>query len=600
MKKSLSCYQYLLNLLVEYAEKLINYKNDLSARDGYVGDSIVFISLVRQIIISLLAVLLSANYIVAPISIRAQSADDKGEDRLKAINQVTSYSLQMLSREQGRNNSEKALPLEDQIGQRIEPTTKCNNQGNNFDCYLMMDPAELKNIEEGLEALGEVLGISGRGAVIPESTMAEGEGTEASSVGTREGDIASNVNFCALSISSPSSTSAILNTGFETAQEKIAKITTQIEQAKQASKEKQGGENSWLWDRIATKLEQARDSWNKVHELVEQGNKERVSLWRKAAEESEASGEKMKEAIISYISGDESTAKQIEKASWSAFHLSSAFTWLLKSEEALEKAEQNGEGDFWGDIAEQYKIAAYYKKKAAEAHDLEKENEECFWSWAGTSAYGCANYHMKMWEAQKVNKIELATDYKNASEVSRCAVDQYKKSVEISIAGKESEGNSWYGRGRSLQSQADYQAKAAEAQESGKIQLAAGYREAVAISECAANQWKLSAETKAAGKNSEGVSWGNEGESLQKKADYQAKASDAQEAGKAQLAGGYREAVLLSQRAADQHRQAAEAASIGKETESTSWYWGGKSLQTMADYHAKAYETAEAGKVALT
>ncbi|HLB33352.1 MAG TPA: hypothetical protein VJK54_03855, partial [Chthoniobacterales bacterium] len=52
------------------------------------------------------------------------------------------------------------------------PTTNCNNQGHDLDCYLMMDPAELKNIEEGTKAVGEALGILGKEEII----TAEGAG----------------------------------------------------------------------------------------------------------------------------------------------------------------------------------------------------------------------------------------------------------------------------------------------------------------------------------------------------------------------------------------------------------------------------------------
>src|SRR3990167_9327294 len=97
----------------------------------------------------------------------------------------------------------------------------------------------------------------------------------------------------------------------------------------------------------------------------------------------------MRQLVMSYISGQKETAKQLEKASWNRYHLSDAFTWSLKSEEALDKADkiQGKEGDFWRDIAEQYKIASNYKKKAAEVHYLCGKNVESFWNWAGTSAY---------------------------------------------------------------------------------------------------------------------------------------------------------------------------------------------------------------------
>ena len=52
-------------------------------------------------------------------------------------------------------------------------TANCNNQGGNLDCYLMMDPAELKNIEEGVEGLKGILGSPTKKSVlskIPAST----------------------------------------------------------------------------------------------------------------------------------------------------------------------------------------------------------------------------------------------------------------------------------------------------------------------------------------------------------------------------------------------------------------------------------------------
>src|SRR3990167_2336139 len=253
---------------------------------------------------------------------------EQDKNRLKAeeTKQVTGCRLQ----ETGKRKKE--LLSGNKIAYRVEPTTNCNTnqvtgcrlQGtgseirelpsgdkidDNLDCYLMMNPEVTKGLED-------ILKVS-RNLLLSSEASSEREMLNAASVSSIEGE-------CSISATIPSQSDVIEN-NFTNLEEKIAKITTQIEQAKQASKEKQGGENSYLWDRIATKLEQARDSWNKVHELVEQGNQERISLWRKAAEESEASGEKMKEAIISYISGDESTAKQIEKASWSAYHLSSAF-----------------------------------------------------------------------------------------------------------------------------------------------------------------------------------------------------------------------------------------------------------------------------------
>src|SRR3990167_6437352 len=103
--------------------------------------------------------------------------------------QGTGYRVQALSREQGSGNREQVrntnqvtgcrlqgtgaemaeLLLEDQIGQGTEfttnyelPTTNRDNLAQDLSYHLMMDPAELKNIEGGIEDLKEVLGSPGK------------------------------------------------------------------------------------------------------------------------------------------------------------------------------------------------------------------------------------------------------------------------------------------------------------------------------------------------------------------------------------------------------------------------------------------------------
>ncbi|HLB33293.1 MAG TPA: hypothetical protein VJK54_03555 [Chthoniobacterales bacterium] len=600
----------------------------------------------------LLSVLISPACIFAQDKNRLEETNQVTSCRLQVTNQVIGCRLQVVGANQaadhtvGRRSTE--LPLVDlsfQIDRGGKTTTNCelrttncDNLGQDLSCHLMMDPAELKNIEEGVDAL--------RGVITTKRTVAEGEVAEASSVRARGSDVASDVNCCELSIYSPLLTLASLKKDFQTVQEKIPKITEQIKAAKQASKEKRGGEKAYFWDRIAIKLEQSRDSWNKVNELVTQGKHERAFLWRKVAEESEVSAEGMRQVIISYISGQKEAAEQLERQAWNTYYLSDASTWLLKSKEALEKADQiqagrllsklayadevqgvdgaqklsvqelldasstgatkqfaaeiefrkesNGEGEFWRRLAEHYKIAADYEKKALEAHHLGKEDERNSWVLAGKSAYASADYQVKAIEAEAVGKITLAAGYRDVAAISQRAADQWKLSAERKAAREISEAYSWGNAGMSLQSQADYQAKVIEAEEAGKITLAAGYREAAATFQRAAEQNKLTAETYVAGKMSEAYSWGKEAESLRLKAGYQAKACEAEEAGKAMLVASYREAVVISQRAADQWKLSAETEIAGKEIESNSWGKEGESLQKQADYYARASEAEEA------
>ncbi|HLB32887.1 MAG TPA: hypothetical protein VJK54_01510 [Chthoniobacterales bacterium] len=174
----------------------------------------------------------------------------------------------------------------------------------------------------------------------------------------------------------------------------IARITTKIEEAKQASNEKLGGENSYLWDHIAVKLEQSRDSWNKVSELIAQGKPERASLWRKAAEESETSAEGVRKAIQAYIA--------------------------------------------------------------------EKQNEGNSWYWASESLQSQANYQVKECEAQEVGKTVLALGYREAAAVLQCAADQYKQAALAFAEEKVDEGYNYYLVGDYLRSKAEHQAGVAE------------------------------------------------------------------------------------------------------------------------------------------
>jgi len=113
-----------------------------------------------------------------------------------------------------------------------------------------------------------------------------------------------------------------------------------IEQAKQASYQGQGGDNSYLWDRIVTKLKQANESWHYAQEKTAQGDPARATLWQQAAQESEAVAEGMKHVVLTYMAGDKTAAEALEKENWGAYYLSDAVTWDLKSAEALEKAKQ--------------------------------------------------------------------------------------------------------------------------------------------------------------------------------------------------------------------------------------------------------------------
>src|SRR3990167_1565327 len=122
----------------------------------------------------------------------------ENENRQEATNQVTGCRLQDKNRlkaigyrleeekNQRTDNRKTELILEDQIGQRVKittnyqlPTANCDNLGFDLSCHLMMDPAELKNIENGTQAIGEALGIVEKEVDTTETAVVTGAGRSA-------------------------------------------------------------------------------------------------------------------------------------------------------------------------------------------------------------------------------------------------------------------------------------------------------------------------------------------------------------------------------------------------------------------------------------
>ncbi|HLB34788.1 MAG TPA: hypothetical protein VJK54_11225, partial [Chthoniobacterales bacterium] len=122
-------------------------------------------------------------------------------------------------------------------------------------------------------------------------------------------------------------------------------------------------------------------------------------------------------------------------------------------------------------------------------------------------------------------------------------------------------------KGQSLQLKADYQAKAAEAQEAGQVQLAAGYKEAVATLEKAADCYERASQSYIAGKENDVTNWEKAKSSLEIVANYQVKACEAEQVGKIILAARYREQAARAQREADQYQQSIQGNIVSQESE---------------------------------
>src|SRR3990167_10818828 len=150
----------------------------------------------KKIITSIfIAALASSNLLPAQVANRLETTkfqitDCRLKDRMKAINQVADCRLQVVGKRkaednhdleyrlQDTDNNKTELSSEDQIGQGAQTTTNYelrtanyNDQGNDLDCYLMMDPEELKKIEEGIEDLKGGCGSSEKTASLSKTAV---------------------------------------------------------------------------------------------------------------------------------------------------------------------------------------------------------------------------------------------------------------------------------------------------------------------------------------------------------------------------------------------------------------------------------------------
>src|SRR3990167_6659151 len=151
----------------------------------------------------------------------------------------------------------------------------------------------------------------------------------------------------------------------------------------------------------------------------------------------------------------------------------------------------------------------------------------------GSSFRDKAEYEVKANEAQEAGKTTLSAGYRQAASLSKSAANHWKLSVLTKIEGseKEGEGDSLGHEGLCFKKQARYEANASEAQEAGKTILAISYREIATTYQRVTDQYQQSVKTYAEGKKGETTIWHSIGVCLQASADYQAKASDAQEVG---------------------------------------------------------------------
>src|SRR3990167_898697 len=381
---------------------------------------------------------------------------------------TTNYNNQATGcRLQGTGLETTELLSENQMGQGAKFTTNhevrtanCNNSGVDLNSYLMMNPETTQELED-------IIKLS-RSSLVSSETSSERGVLNAVQTPFIEGEESKSAVV-------PSQGDVIKNSTFKF-EEKFVKISAQIEEITQALQEGGSRRTSYLLDRIVTKLKQSRDSWNKFGELFSQGEQERAFLWKKVAEESETSVNKIKQL---FVSRPLENKEQLEKEIWNFYCLSDISTWELKSKEAGIKAEllQGEEKELWKNLASQYQQAADFEKQGLEMEVLEKEDERDSCIWIGRYFYSSAKRKLQAIEAKKAGKDILAIGYQDAAGILEEAIEEEKKALIAYTLGKESEGFGYSWLAGSIQNQASYQVEMIEAQEAGKTILVESYRE---------------------------------------------------------------------------------------------------------------------------
>ena len=220
---------------------------------------------------------------------------------------------------------------------------------------------------------------------------------------------------------------------------KVIQLTEQAAIAKEASvASKQEDRRTWwtsnAWDYVVAGLEEATRNWNKVSETLIQGNRARASLWKKAAEQSEASAEEWKHVAQAYVLGDEVT----ERTARIAACLSDAALCVVQFEEALAEGKELL-AVVWNKKAMVYQKSAEYYRKSAEA-ELSGDNTEA-----------------ERWERATFSTGGIIDALNQAAEA-------LEKATSTTAEGKQSQTTFWNKLAIQYQESAEYSRKATKAE----------------------------------------------------------------------------------------------------------------------------------------
>ena len=282
----------------------------------------------------------------------------------------------------------------------------------------MMDPAELKPLEEGIENLRGVFGLSGESAsssrVVVNSAASSHFSVESSCKysGSEE-----------LEESSSDELDELLAQAFEP-------------QGKSESKA------SRVLHKIACCSTNVSEYLTQATNAREAGNLENAILWEKAAQQSEVAGEQWKKVIYENILLALKKLEHLEKNV-------SSNQETLTNESAKQQLEQKEIIAFWQKVAEQAGISADNDQLMIILEDSEDGFD---WAEVGDSFKKSARslskalkYNDKASLAQTEGLSTLAFCWTQAAEKSQTAAEYYKKHAQLSMT-EDREKNELFGR----------------------------------------------------------------------------------------------------------------------------------------------------------
>ncbi|HLB33246.1 MAG TPA: hypothetical protein VJK54_03320, partial [Chthoniobacterales bacterium] len=337
----------------------------------------------------------------------------------------------------------------------------------------------------------------------------------------------------------------------------------------------------------AHRLEQVWIAQNKAIEAKEENQVELAALWDQAVKQ-------YKEAAEYELQSQHSLNRNIKNIAgdtveYSAHRLKEAATAQEKSIKAKEE-NQEELATLWLKTAKHYEESAEYKQQAARAKLSGNDTDFNRLDNAGNAARVSARILEQQADELEASIVQNIIKKEATTNSSKKAAEAMRKFQEARSKTKTMYGSyadAWRSTANSLEKTSKYWTKANEAEGAGKTTLAAGYKAAAEIAQRSADKYQAIAAGVVRGvmevmNKAEIFGW--EGAlSLQKQADYQVKAIEAEEAGKTQLAASYRKAAAVSEKAAERHEQAAKAFDEGKESESTQLFNTGKTTQKEAN-----------------